>query len=75
MVRAHHFIGNNLSKSSVPVYCLFIFACFFFLSWQFFFFFAFSYSLFISPVHGYSTETRCQKGGGGVMGEGGGDSL
>ena len=41
-----HFIVNILSKSSaVPVYCLFVFACFFYLLWQFFWS---SYSLFIS---------------------------
>ena len=49
---AHHFIANILNKSSVPVYCLFVFVRFFFLLWQFF---AFSYSLFISPLK--STET------------------
>ena len=37
VLRAHHFIENILSKSSaVPVYCLFVFACLFFLLWQFF---------------------------------------
>ena len=36
VLRAHHFIGNNSSKSPVPVYCLFVFACFFFLLWYFF---------------------------------------
>ena len=35
-------IANILSKSSVPVYCLFAFACFFFLLWQFFCLFLFS---------------------------------
>ena len=37
-----HFIANILSKSSVPVYCLFVFACFFFLLCQFFCIFLFS---------------------------------
>ena len=46
------FIANILSKTSFPVYCLFVFACLFFLLWQFF---ASSYSLFISPLQ--STET------------------
>ena len=47
-----HFIANILSKTSFPVYCLFVFACLFFLLWQFF---ASSYSLFISQLQ--STET------------------
>ena len=42
VLRAHHFIANILSKSSVPVYCLFVFACLFFLLWQFFCIFLFS---------------------------------
>ena len=46
------FIANILSKTSFPVYCFFVFACLFFLLWQFF---ASSYSLFISPLQ--STET------------------
>ena len=45
--------ANILSKSSVPVYCLFVFAWLFFLIWQVFF--APFYSLFISPFQ--STET------------------
>ena len=47
-----HFIANILSKTSFPVYCLLVFACLFFLLWQFF---ASSYSLLISPLQ--STET------------------
>ena len=35
-------IANILRKSSVPVYCLFDFACLFFLLWQFFCLFLFS---------------------------------
>ena len=36
-------IANILSKySAVPIYCLFLFACFFFLLWQFFCLFLFS---------------------------------
>ena len=47
-------IATILSKSSaVPAYCLFVFALFFFLLWQFFF--ATPYSLFICPLQ--STET------------------
>ena len=55
MLRAHHFIENIFSKSSVPVYCLFIFACFFFLLWQFV---GSSYSLFISPLQDTETGSK-----------------
>ena len=55
LLRAHHFIENILSKSSVPVYCLFVFACFFFLLWQFV---GSSYSLFISPLQDTETGSK-----------------
>ena len=43
VLRAHHFIAYIWSKSSaVPVYCLFFFACFFFLLWQYLCIFLFS---------------------------------
>ena len=43
VLHAHHFIAYIWSKSSaVPVYCLFVFACFFFLLWQYLCIFLFS---------------------------------
>ena len=57
VLRAHHFIENILSKSSVPVYCLFVFACFFFLLWQFV---GSSYSLFISPLQDTETGSKAE---------------
>ena len=55
MLRAHHFIENILSKSSVPVYCLFVFACLFFFLWLFV---GSSYSLFISPLQDTETGSK-----------------
>ena len=55
VLRAHHFMANILSKSSVPVYCLFVFAFFFFLLWQFA---GSSYSLFISPLQDTETGSK-----------------
>ena len=49
------FIANILSKTSFPVYCLFVFACLFFLLWHFF---ASCYSLFIIPLHGTETGSK-----------------
>ena len=51
-----HFIANILSKSSVPVYCLFVFACFFFLLWQFFCIFLFS--VYSSLLQGTETGSK-----------------
>ena len=48
-------IANILSKSSVPVYCLFVFACLFFLLWLFV---GSSYSLFISPLQDTETGSK-----------------
>ena len=56
VLRAHHFIANILSKSSVPVYCLFVFACFFFLLWQFFCIFLFS--VYSSLLQGTETGSK-----------------
>ena len=55
LLRAHHFIENILSKSSVPVYCLFVFACLFFILWLFV---GSSYSLFISPLQDTETGSK-----------------
>ena len=50
-LRAPHFIANILSKSSaVPVHCLFVFDCFFFLLWQYFWIFLISV---YKPALGY----------------------
>ena len=46
-----HFIVNILSKTSFPVYCLFVFP---FMA----IFFASSYSLFISPLQGTETGSK-----------------
>ena len=50
-------IANILSKSSVPVYCLFVFACLFFLLWLFV---GSSYSLFISPLQDTETGSKAE---------------
>ena len=52
------FYRKYFSKSSVPVYCLFVCFClFFFLLWQFV---GSSYSLFISPLQDTETGSKAE---------------